>query len=291
MSIEAIAWASRQDLPPRDKFVLVALCDHYNRDQRAAWMKQATLAKWTGYNRETVVHALQALEHEHGLIESETRRYDDGRNASKVYRLPGLERQVGAADTAPRTRVGRADTGKVGPADTDRVGPADNKNREPRTVNIEPTPTTAPEPPAEPEPDEAPTVEEVAAEREINQASREAHTAVERRRARSFATGILAQQHWQAHAALQDLQGMYRWPPGQFVAIAERVLELARDHGTERTAKALDAVVTSGAPIKQPLAYALKILEATKTEALASDRRGPAPEPADLDEIFGLGAR
>lgn len=291
MSIEAIAWASRQDLPPRDKFVLVALCDHYNRDQQAAWMKQATLAKWTGYNRETVVHALQALEHEHGLLESETRRYDDGRNASKVYRLPALERQVGAADTAPRTRVGHADTGKVGPADTDRVGHADNKNRELRTVNIEPTPTTVPAPPAQPIAVDAPTEVEDAVDREVNQADLEAQNAVDRRRARSHATGLLAQQHRAAHAALQDLQSIYSWRNGQYRAIAERVLDLARDHGTERTAKALDAVVTSGAEIRQPIAYVVKILETTKTEALATDRNGPAPAPADLDEIFGLGAR
>jgi len=87
MSIEAIAWASRQKLPPRDKFVLVALCDHYNRDEKAAWMKQTTLAEWTGYTRQTVNAALVALESEHKLVVSEPRYYPDGRYASKVYRI------------------------------------------------------------------------------------------------------------------------------------------------------------------------------------------------------------
>lgn len=141
MSIEAISWASKQSLPPRDKFVLVALCDHYNRDQDAAWMKQETLAAWTGYGRDTVQHALDALEHTYRVIVSETRRYADGRNAAKVYRIPALNPRVGAAHTATPTRVGETHTDRVGHTHTDRVGETHNKNHELRTVNTNPRPT------------------------------------------------------------------------------------------------------------------------------------------------------
>jgi len=85
MSIEAIAWAYRQELPARDKSVLLALCYYYNRKEKSAWPKQATLAKLTGLNRTTIYKALSALENEHKLIASEPRHYPDGRYASKVY--------------------------------------------------------------------------------------------------------------------------------------------------------------------------------------------------------------
>lgn len=134
MSIEAISWASRQKIPPRDKFVLVALCDHYNRDEQCAWMKQETLAAWTGYTRVTVNAALDALEHKHKLITSETRRYKDGRNAAKVYRLNLRVKEIDSGES----RVNDVYTDRVNVVDPDRVKEIDNKNQEHRTVNKEP---------------------------------------------------------------------------------------------------------------------------------------------------------
>lgn len=144
-----MTWAWSLDLPPRDKFVLVALCDYYNDDQQAAWMKQGTLAEKTGYARCTVNAALQALEHQHGLITSEARSYPDGRRASNTYRIirntPTHDRRkppethVGQSDTAPH-RVGQSDTDHVGQSDTDRVGQTDSMNHQHRTRNIEPLP-------------------------------------------------------------------------------------------------------------------------------------------------------
>lgn len=113
---------------------MIALCDHYNRDEKRAWMKQETLAKLTGYTRPTVNAALQALEDVHGLITSETRRYDDGRNAAKVYRLNTRVKEIDSGES----RVNEAYTDKVNAVDTVRVKEIDNKNQEHRTVNQEP---------------------------------------------------------------------------------------------------------------------------------------------------------
>jgi|GEM_PF-6511508 len=159
MSIEAISWASRQQLPPRDKFVLVALCDHYNRDEQAAWMRQETLAEWTGYSRATVNAALDALERQHGLIRSETRRYADGRNAAKIYRLVANLYEQPAEQGAAPSRVNELDSGEssvnsfdsdsVNAVDTDSVDRFDSKNQEHRTVNLEPLITNTQSPEAE----------------------------------------------------------------------------------------------------------------------------------------------
>jgi len=136
VSAAATAWAWTLDLPPRDKFVLVALADHHNQDEDAAWMKQETIAKRTGYTRQTVNAALAALEHEHGLITSRGRKYSDGRNASKIYRLHMAADHVKEIDTDAH-RVNAVDTDHVKETDTDRVKEIDNKNLKHRTENIE----------------------------------------------------------------------------------------------------------------------------------------------------------
>lgn len=140
MSFEAHVWAMRQDIPPRDKFVLVALADYHNRDAGYAWMKQGTLAKLTGYTRATVNAALRALEEDHRLVVSEERRYKDGRNASKLYRLVGVDQiaasetpvkeqpRVKEVDTAKATRVNEIDTDRVNAVDSVRVKEIDSKN-------------------------------------------------------------------------------------------------------------------------------------------------------------------
>lgn len=136
MSLAATVWAwSLDHLPPRDKFVLIALADHHNEDEDAAWMKQDRIAQRTGYTRQTVNAALIALEHEHGLITSRGRRYPDGRNATKVYRL-NMTSHVKETDTDEH-RVKEADTDRVKETDTDSVKSFDNKNLEHRTKNIE----------------------------------------------------------------------------------------------------------------------------------------------------------
>jgi DNA-binding MarR family transcriptional regulator len=87
MSIKAMSWAWEQDVPLTAKFILVTLCDHYNEDEGAAWMSQKTLARRTGYARETINRALKELEEDHRLIESTQRTRDDGGWSSKSYAL------------------------------------------------------------------------------------------------------------------------------------------------------------------------------------------------------------
>src|SRR5690554_6605542 len=108
-------------------------------------MKQSTLAEWTGYTRATVNAALEALESEHNLITSETRRYSDGRNAGKVYRINFNARvkrvdsyKVKEIDSGPPARVNEIDTARVNAVDPDSVNAVDNKNQEHRTVNSYP---------------------------------------------------------------------------------------------------------------------------------------------------------
>lgn len=88
MSIEAINAARKLVLPPRDKFVLLALADYAN-DEGEAFPRQGTIAEWTCYNRTTVNEALSSLEAS-GLIETRQTYRDDGGKSVKVYRLTFL---------------------------------------------------------------------------------------------------------------------------------------------------------------------------------------------------------
>jgi len=132
MSVRALFWALEQDIPPRDKLVLIIVANYYNDDTESAWMKQGTLAVKTGFNRTTIVHSLHALEHQHQLISSEQRRYADGRNATKVYRL-----HVDQSNTV-KPSVDQRNTDSVDLLNTDSVDQRNNKNLKHRTNNIEP---------------------------------------------------------------------------------------------------------------------------------------------------------
>lgn len=139
MSVKALFWALEQDIPPRDKLVLVIVANYYNDDAQAAWMKQSTLAQKTGYNRVTVLHALSDLEHKHHLISSEHRRYEDGRNATKVYRLHIRVAETNTVDPS----VAERNTDRVAERNTDRVAQSNSKNLKHRTKNIDTKHTSA----------------------------------------------------------------------------------------------------------------------------------------------------
>lgn len=132
MSMEAITAARKLTLPPRDKFVLLALADYAN-DDGEAYPKQGTLAEWTCYNRTTVNEALANLERA-GLIETQQTYRDDGGKSYKRYRLTFLTPHVGETDkgmSARPTRVCR-------PEQQPLVGEADSKNPQQGTPNKEP---------------------------------------------------------------------------------------------------------------------------------------------------------
>lgn len=262
MSIEAIAWASRLKLPPREKFVLVALCDHHNRDEQAAWMKQSTLAEWTGYSRATVNAALVALEDEHGLIKSETRRYADGRNASKIYRLNLTANSVKEVDTAP-ARVNEIDPVRVNRVDSVRVNQLDNKNLELRTVNLEPSSSSD---------------DDVEFGLTANQQV-DAKLGSSRKQNLSH----LSTFHKTAFLALVDLKRVHSKPvnEAQFQVWSSTVLEDVRAFGQEAVVQALTVTIERAASLDAPFAYYRKIVRNPKPPD------APAAEPFDpLDEMI-----
>lgn len=117
----------------------------------------------------------------------------------------------------------------------------------------------------------------------------EAFTAIGRRRSQNHATGLLAQQAMRTYAGLQDLQGVYKLEPTQYRIYAAKLLELARDHGDELTAAALEAVVLSSERIKQPLPYIKKILanHAAESARLGTTEVGAIDFKGDLERLFG----
>ncbi|MGW7237070.1 helix-turn-helix domain-containing protein [Streptomyces sp. NPDC054804] len=85
MSIEAMAWAFRQDIPkPGAKLVLLALCD-FADEQWSCFPGQATLAQKTSQGERTVRRHLDWLEAE-GFIVSHA-RFSDGRRTSNRYTI------------------------------------------------------------------------------------------------------------------------------------------------------------------------------------------------------------
>lgn len=268
MSIEAIAWASRLALPPRDKFVLVALCDHYNRDEHAAWMRQSTLAEWTGYTRATVNAALEALEHEHKVITSETRRYPDGRNASKVYRLNISVKEIDSA----LARVNAVDPDSVNEIDPDSVNGFDNKNRQHRTVNTQPSSPLPPKPqdPTESRTEEAP-----------------GWTGTDRTQTPTDPTSHLVTYHQRAHRALVDFRRMHDKPvkDAQFKAWAGTVLEDVRAHGEPPVVDALSVTIENFPSLGFPFAFYRKALERATAAPTASDAI-PTPLPDAITDLI-----
>lgn len=85
MSIEAIAWASRQDIrPATTKFVLIALCNYCN-DDGLAWPSAETLSVFTSMNIKTVYKCLSKLR-EKNLI-TDTGRKTGATWSVSVYRI------------------------------------------------------------------------------------------------------------------------------------------------------------------------------------------------------------
>lgn len=80
MSIQAIAWAFAQAIPPSAKLVLLALADHADSDGHC-WPGIERLVEMTSLGRSSVIRSLAALE-QHGMIERVRRS-----NRSNTYRL------------------------------------------------------------------------------------------------------------------------------------------------------------------------------------------------------------
>ena len=61
MSFQALAWAVKQKISPREKYVLIIMANYAN-DKSKCWPSIATLCSDTGFSRMTVARALAQLE-------------------------------------------------------------------------------------------------------------------------------------------------------------------------------------------------------------------------------------
>jgi len=73
------------DLPPTEKFVLLAIADFSNDKKGIAWPSQRTIANKTSYSRQTVNRAIKRLCASGVLVSS--KRSAEGKSTSNVYRI------------------------------------------------------------------------------------------------------------------------------------------------------------------------------------------------------------
>ena len=85
MSIIAMIEVWKSDLPPTEKFVLLAIADFSNDKTGTAWPSQSTIARKTNFGRQTVNRAIQRLCGKGVLISS--RRSAEGKSTSNMYRI------------------------------------------------------------------------------------------------------------------------------------------------------------------------------------------------------------
>jgi Helix-turn-helix domain len=84
MSIQAVAWALRQVLPPIPKFVLVALCERADEETGECWPGIRTVAKAVCLSERSVVTYIGALVR-NGYVDRRAMRGKDGRKRSNHY--------------------------------------------------------------------------------------------------------------------------------------------------------------------------------------------------------------
>lgn len=85
MSIQAVAWALKQNGGYGPKFVLVALAN-YADDQGVCWPSLKSLANDTGVSRRSIIRHLNNL-CDRGLLSKEARLRPDGGCTTNVYKL------------------------------------------------------------------------------------------------------------------------------------------------------------------------------------------------------------
>lgn len=85
MSWIAVREVWKLDLPPTEKFVLLAIADFSNDKRGLAWPSQSTIARKTGYTRQTVNRAINRLREKRMIVSS--RRSAEGKSTSNEYRI------------------------------------------------------------------------------------------------------------------------------------------------------------------------------------------------------------
>lgn len=85
MSWIAMREVWKLNLPPTEKFVLLAIADFSNDKKGIAWPSQNTIANKTGYSRQTVNRAINRLREKRMIVSS--RRSAEGKSTSNEYRI------------------------------------------------------------------------------------------------------------------------------------------------------------------------------------------------------------
>jgi len=84
MSIHAVSWALRQDLPPVAKFVLVALCERANSETGQCWPGLDDVAKSVSLSPRSIVSYIGALVR-NGYVTKQPIRGKDGKRRNNHY--------------------------------------------------------------------------------------------------------------------------------------------------------------------------------------------------------------
>lgn len=128
-----MTWGWKQKVPPTQKFILIALCDHANDEDFTCWPSLRHLERKTGFNRTTIWRTIDQLIAAGGLD-----RVGTHPSGSTIYKVMvgnviqklGEQLPLGADSTyvQPAPRVG-AENNRVG-AHSNKVGAQDTLNHQ-----------------------------------------------------------------------------------------------------------------------------------------------------------------
>lgn len=103
MSFQAMAWAVQQDLPMREKMVLVMLANYASNERGDCYPSINALSKDCGAGKDTIIRAIKTLE-EGGYL-SINRRQQEGVNLPNTYTL-NMQGVVANSDYGSRSQQG-----------------------------------------------------------------------------------------------------------------------------------------------------------------------------------------
>lgn len=110
MSFQAMSWAIEEELPTKEKFVLLMLANYASNDKWDCYPSIAALSKDTGMSKATVMRALKSLESLGYLVV--IRRMADGINLPNIYRLI-KDRQVEGGSITQQPVVSHSNEGSI----------------------------------------------------------------------------------------------------------------------------------------------------------------------------------
>jgi hypothetical protein len=93
MSIQAVAWALEQALPPRAKLILISLANHADHVDGYCWLRAETIAREGACDVRSVPRFIKGLI-EHGYVRRQARHGDDGRQRASDYWLLFNENKI-----------------------------------------------------------------------------------------------------------------------------------------------------------------------------------------------------